>query len=306
MQPEIVLNEFGELSRKARREFLAQGIDPDTAVIEHIRTQSIPIIVDLTASPVAPEPAQPDVDSPVSDSPVFAVSLSRRDMRNLRDRSDNTAEIAIIAVDIAIDDDDDDDDIDVSSEKAPQTIAETTVATAIARSIASRRRVGEHNKVVIDHREDSSEITEDYEPFSFTTTSTKSTGIIPATGSALILPMLPEHAPGALSSFSHTGEIYLTGSINLPSSIGQYGADILRLDTSEIDIIADDEEVSSSQDLAPVRASSAVSAYSTSNTVVTVPSKFRDRLPLVLAITAAGLAVGVVALFITGYVLGVF
>lgn len=307
MQPEIVLNEFGELSRKARREFLSQGIDPDTAVIEHIRTQSIPIIpiiVDSAASPVAPEPAQPDVDSPVSDSPVFAVSLSRRDMRNLRDRSDNTAEIAIIAVDIAVDDDDD--DIDVFSEKAPQTIAETTVATAIAGSIASRRRVGEDNEVVIDHREDSPEITEDYEPFSFSTTSTQSTGIIPTTGSALILPMLPEHAPGALSSFSHTGEIYLTGSINLPSGIGQYGADILRLDTSEIDIIADDEEVSSSQDLAPVRASSAVSAYSTSNTVVTVPSKFRDRLPLVLAITAAGLAVGVVALFITGYVLGVF
>ena len=98
----------------------------------------------------------------------------------------------------------------------------------------------------------------------------------------------------------------MTGSFSLAGSIGHYGADMLSLDTSEIDIIAEDEDFSSSQDLAPVRASTAVSAYSTSNTVVTVPSKFRDRLPLVLAITAAGLAVAVVALFITGYVTGVF
>jgi hypothetical protein len=315
-QPEIVLNEFGELSRRARRELVEQGIDPDTAVIEHIRTQSIPVIVTVQepvisagveheAPALAPLP-MPVVDeepvSSVQDSPVFSPALSRRDMRNLRERSALSAEpteptefpadnvvFQVIPVVEA-------DDVDV---QPPQTIAGST---------SSRRQTMHRDEVVIDHREDASEITEDYEPFSFSTTSTQSTGIIPTTGSALILPMLPEHAPGALSSFNHTGEIYMTGSITLPSSIGQYGADILRMDTSEVDIISDDndEDVSSHHDLAPVRASSAVSAYSTSNTVVTVPSKFRDRLPLVLAITAAGLAVLVVALFISGYVLGVF
>lgn len=312
-QPEIVLNEFGELSRRARRELVEQGIDPDTAVIEHIRTQSIPVIVAVqepvisagveheapALAPLAMPVVEEEPVSSVQDSPVFSPALSRRDMRNLRDRSALSAEptefpadnvvFQVIPVVEA-------DDVDAHP---PQTVAGST---------PSRRQTMHRDDVVIDHREDASEITEDYEPFSFSTTSTQSTGIIPTTGSALILPMLPEHAPGALSSFNHTGEIYMTGSITLPSSVGQYGADILRMDTSEVDIISDDndEDVSSNQDLAPVRASSAVSAYSTSNTVVTVPSKFRDRLPLVLAITAAGLAVIVVALFISGYVLGVF
>ena len=273
-QPEIVLNEFGELSRRARRELAAQGIDPDTAVMEHIRTQSIPIIVDANA--LVPR-------APINEAPVFTPALSRRDMRNLRERSDITS--------------------DMTSEVASEVTADDGVLNA---SDVVEDVVFDVAPYVIDHREDASEITKDYEPFSFRTTSTQSTGVIPTTGSALILPTLPEHAPGTLSSFSHTGEIPLTGSFSLAGSIGHYGADMLSLDTSEIDIIAEDEDFSSSQDLAPVRASTAVSAYSTSNTVVTVPSKFRDRLPLVLAITAAGLAVAVVALFITGYVTGVF
>jgi len=269
-QPEIVLNEFGELSRRARRELVDQGIDPDTAVMEHIRTQSIPIIVDADA--LAPKAG-------VNEAPVFSPSLSRRDMRNLRDRSDITSEVP------------------------PEVTSGNDVPNG---SDVVEDVVFDVAPYVIDHREDASEITEDYEPFSFRTTSTQSTGVIPTTGSALILPTLPEHTPGALSSFSHTGEIPLTGSFSLAGSIGHYGADMLSLDTSEIDIISGDEDFTSSQDLAPVRASTAVSAYSISNTVVTVPNKFRDRLPLVLAITAAGLAVGVVALFITGYVTGVF
>lgn len=295
IQPEIVLNEFGELTRKTRRELLARGIDPDTAVIEHIRTQSIPIITQAVyathADTVAASVIEPSVQHETSHTEnsalVFAPSLSRRDMRNLRERTASTQEIPFMLVDAI----DSKSAADADSVAETESVAEATEATA---------------SIVIDYREDLSDVTNDYEPFSISTTSTQSTGIIPTTGSALILPMLPEHAPGARSSFNHTGEILITGSIMLPSGIGQYGADFLSLDTSEIDIIADDDDVSSSQDLAPVSASSAVSAYNTSSTVVTVPSKFRDRLPLILAITAAGLAVGVVALFITGYVLGVF
>jgi len=388
IQPEVVLNEFGELTRKSRRELIAFGVDPDNAVIEHIRTQSIPVVVDSTitvpahvapvapvapvptatalaappapaappalsfsqliqgptdtnaiapVAPVAPVPVRPEVGLPLQVPPavdvaVFSSSLSRRDMRNLRERSDTTSEIPVI-FDRADDETYDsvpvpppvdasvppapseqvvdsvvviDDELSYSNEGAPQTIAEASAATAISDSIASRRRSANRRDVESVRGEDSSEIQGGYEQFSISTMSTQSTGVIPTTGSALILPTLPEHAPGALASFSHTGEIYLTGSITLPSGIGQFGADFLSLDTSEIDIIPEEDEISPSQDLAPIRASSAVSAYSTSNTVVTVPSKFKDRLPLVLAITAAGLAVGVVVLFITGYVLGVF
>ena len=397
-QPEVVLNEFGELSRKSRRELIAFGVDPDTAVIEHIRTQSIPVVLDAApvsrtapvatpaltvplatpAAPVVPPvpPAPPasaapsappapaplsfsqllkgddDVHSvpvvpvpvvpvpvaspqtaPTTEASVFSPSLSRRDMRNLRERSETTSEIPII-FDRADDETYDslpqevvvaeaimapapsgdvvdavvviDDDTEPSRENAPQTIAEATAVTAISDAIASRRRSANRGDISIDRHEDSGEISGGFEQFSISTMSTQSTGVIPTTGSALILPTLPEHSPGAMASFSHTGEIYLTGSIALPSSMGHYGADFLSLDTSEIDVISEDDDIASNQDLAPIRASSAVSAYSTSNTVVTVPSKFKDRFPPVLAITAAGLAVGVVALFITGYVLGVF
>ena len=43
--PDIVLNEFGDLSRKARRELEARGIDPDAAVVEYIAaTGQMPVI----------------------------------------------------------------------------------------------------------------------------------------------------------------------------------------------------------------------------------------------------------------------
>jgi hypothetical protein len=279
--------------------------------------QETPVVVDAASEAVTG--AVSEAVSDETSAAVFSSRLSRRDMRNLRERTANTTDIPVIRDEIfriepeeygvgvsapvePLQDRNQDETID----SRPQTIAEATAATAIAESIASRQRTVDSGDIVIDFREDASDVTDDYEPFSISTMSTQSTGIIPTTGSALILPTLPENAPGARSSFNHTGEILITGSIMLPSGIGQFGADVLSLDTSEIDLISDDEEISSSQDLAPVRASSAVSAYNTSNTVVTVPSKLRDRLPLILAITAAGLAVGVVALFITGYVLGVF
>jgi hypothetical protein len=322
IQPEVVLNELGELSRKSRRELIAHGIDPDTAVVEHIRTQSIPVathspgltptptpeplsfadllhgnaLAAVPPAPVAPAAVVPPVyappvyaPAPLAEPSVFSTSLSRRDVRNLRERSENAPESP------------------VSFDDSNDGLSELTAAGAISDSIASRRRAIRNNESATDQRENSAEIRGGYEAFSISTMSTQSTGIIPTTGSALILPTLPEHAPGAVFSFDQTGEILLTGSISLPTSIGQYGADVLTLDTSDVDMIADDVyKTSSSQHLAPVRATNAVSAYSTSNTATTVPSRFRDRLPFILAITAAGLAVGVVALFITGYVLGVF
>ncbi len=376
-EPEIVLNEFGELSRKSRRELLARGIDPETAVTDYIRTHSSPDAVEVEAPHFADEPdveadAKTEADAVEADvveaetselaadepspqtAPVFSPKLSRREMRNLQGRTANTASNPVVAdadadadseveevitAEIVSDDGHsesdsdsasdsshavvvigdvvkdvvviDDDEVDEDSDEddfseGPQTIAEATAAIALAEVLEARQAAAEAGGIVIDHREDAAEVTDDYEPFSISMSSTQATGIVPTTGSALILPTLPEHEPGARASFNHTGEILITGSIMLPSSISQFGADALSMDTSEIDLIADDEEISSSQDLAPVSASSAVSAYNTSNTVVTVPSKLRDRLPLILAITAAGLAVGVVALFITGYVLGVF
>ncbi|MEY4101985.1 MAG: hypothetical protein RIR88_119, partial [Actinomycetota bacterium] len=75
-QPDIVLNEFGDLSRRARRELLAKGIDPDTAVIEYLNTQSIPIQrpADVTADADVKVVAQPEFASSPEPTPEPAAA----------------------------------------------------------------------------------------------------------------------------------------------------------------------------------------------------------------------------------------
>ena len=121
----------------------------------------------------------------------------------------------------------------------------------------------------------------------------------------MILPSLPE-TTGSIAPINPTGEIVITGSILIPSSVSQVGANLENLDTSDIDVIKDEEEVAPTQGMAPVSAATAVSAYNISNSVVTTPRGMNERLPFILSITAAGLAVGVVALFVAGYFLGLF
>lgn len=320
IQPEVVLNELGELSRKSRRELLAHGLDPDAAVVEHIRTQSIPLVGQFPASSPSPAPTPAPAPTPTqTPEPLSFADLLRGNVpvapppAPYSPAPDSPAPVSpAAAVPPAF----------VPPPFVPPALAPTPAAPSVYSTSPSRRDVrnlrersenAPETPFSFDGPVDgSSEATAadtrgGFEAFSISTMSSHSTGIIPTTGSALILPTLPEHAPGAVFSFDQTGEILLTGSISLPMSIGQYGADVLTLDTSDVDMVADDVyKTSSSQHLAPVRATNAVSAYSTSNTVTTVPSRFRDRLPFILAITAAGLAVGVVALCITGYVLGVF
>lgn len=384
--PDIVLNEFGDLSRKARRELLAKGIDPDTAVLEYVRTASIQVIPEgsveepaasesVTTSAQAEEkpvetvanvaatdvPVENSMESSIPESAldvstttaeVFPASMSKRDIRRLLKRNKPTetvvaglvaeevldvqddsaveedgvdseasgpvaapvavaaaAAISVAAIDSNVDEDavaedsasstssSDPDESDVIeddvvedeiADEAPQTIAEATAAIALSEESSSSTTVALNE--------------DDIEPFSDTTTST---GIIATSSHALIIPTLPEET-GSIAPVVPTGEILITGSILLPSSIAQVGADIEHLDTSEVDIIADDQEIAANQDLAPVSATTAVSSYNTSNTVQTVPRRLNDRLPFILSITAAGLAVAVVGLFIAGSILGLF
>lgn len=389
--PDIVLNEFGDLSRKARRELLAKGIDPDTAVLEYVRTASIQVIPEVSpeepaASESGAESSQDDekpveagagadttdtavenssestipesaLDVSTTTAEVFPASMSKRDIRRLlkRNKPEETvvaavvaeevldvqddavvdedivesvtpgivsspvaaaavAAVAVTATDANVDDDtgadapasalsssvsedsddtendlvEDDVDEEEIADEAPQTIAEATAAIALAEESSSSTTVALNE--------------DDIEPFSDTTTST---GIIATSSHALIIPTLPEET-GSIAPIVPTGEILITGSILLPSSIAQVGADIEHLDTSEVDIIADDQEIAANQDLAPVSATTAVSSYNTSNTVQTVPRRLNDRLPFILSITAAGLAVAVVGLFIAGSILGLF
>ena len=388
--PEIKLNEFGDLSRRQRRELEAKGIDPDTAVLEYLNTQSIPIqrpvepivepvaqvevVAEAVVNPLAepyPSSATADIpevklDVPTTTAEVFPASMSKRDIRNVLDRANPAEEVlapvtpipsaaeepvvnlepfsAILASAVAdvddvedigdeigadgpaldpvpvpapaivatveqavesdetleevLDEADDDEEFEVETYSGPTTISEATAAAALEEAIAA------HNAARVDNGFDVAPVevpnASDYEDF-----SGPSTGSIPTISNALILPTLPEDT-GTIIPVVATGEVIVTEQLTLPSSIAQVGAEYGTLDTSELDIIAEEEELAPSQDLAPVRAASAVSSYNANNAVVTVPKRMSDRLPLVLSITAAGLAVAVVALFVTGYILGLF
>jgi hypothetical protein len=126
------------------------------------------------------------------------------------------------------------------------------------------------------------------------------------TTNALILPIIPSVAD-ATGPLTSTGEILVTGSIDLPRSLGATGTHSDRFDSSDIDHMfeqGEGEQVSS--DAVPIRASRAVSTHTSTRDVIT-PRKHRgNKLPTVLAVTAAVLALGVVALLVAGYVFKVF
>jgi hypothetical protein len=125
------------------------------------------------------------------------------------------------------------------------------------------------------------------------------------TTNALILPVLPSvDATGPLTS---TGEILVTGSIDLPRGLGSTGAHPDRVDSSDLDRLLDGEENEfNSSEVAPIRASRAVSTHTSTRGVITPPKKRGGKLPIILMITAGVLAVGVIGLLVAAYVLNVF
>jgi hypothetical protein len=66
------------------------------------------------------------------------------------------------------------------------------------------------------------------------------------------------------------------------------------------------DESGAGSDVAPVSASRAVSSHTSTRGVMTAPKKEIAWLPTVLAITAAALALGVVALFVGAFVFRIF
>jgi len=201
-----------------------------------------------------------------------------------------------------LDGDDDDDD------EGPTTIAEATAALALAEAIAAHNAARIDNGLEIDDSVAAAAaiaaLSDDMEPFSVGVST--ATGSIPTISNALILPTLPEDTATLIPIAVNTGEIMITESVSIPSSIAQLGAHLEAIDTSEVDVIVGDEDITVTDALAPVSATTAVSSYNLNNAVVTVPRRMSDRLPLVLSVTAAGLAVAVVALFVAGYFLGIF
>jgi len=128
----------------------------------------------------------------------------------------------------------------------------------------------------------------------------------PTTTNALILPSVPQQ--GSISGpLTATGEILITGSYDLPRSLGSSGHHPSNFDSSDMDASeSDDDGGGYNPTVAPVSASRAVSTHASTRGALTPPQKRGTSLPGVLAVTAAVLAVGVVTLIVLGYIFQIF
>jgi hypothetical protein len=127
------------------------------------------------------------------------------------------------------------------------------------------------------------------------------------TTNALVLPSIPT-ADGIMGPLSGTGEILITGSINLPSSIGNTGVHPANYDHSDVDALleATDRE-DAEPGSAPVRAIRAVSTNTGAGDVIgsMKPPKV-SKVPMVLTITASSMGVGVIGLLVAGLIFKIF
>lgn len=119
---------------------------------------------------------------------------------------------------------------------------------------------------------------------------------VATTTSALVLPTIP-HSGEIGSIVAGTGEILVTGSIELPRSVGATGGDARRYDDPDVDSLFDslDNEIVTT-DSAPVRAIRAVSTHTSTHGVITAKKPKGNKLLIVLAGSTVGLAVAAVTL----------
>lgn len=124
--------------------------------------------------------------------------------------------------------------------------------------------------------------------------------------SALILPNTPlSDVTGALNA---TGEVIITGSIDLPKSLSSTGSH-RPIDGAEVDRLLDQQdEIAPTADASPVRASRAVSSHTSTRAVVLAAAKPKEsRGPIILAVSAATAAVtAVAAIVVAGFALHFF
>ncbi len=132
----------------------------------------------------------------------------------------------------------------------------------------------------------------------------------PTNASALILPDMG-HTGQLSGPLGETGELFITGSIELPKSLGETGGHSALLDSvqGDPDEFALGEAPASNRDsgiIARVWAARAVRARSTAASVVAAPEKEKSRLPIALIATGGGLLVVIAGLGIWAAATGFF
>jgi hypothetical protein len=121
---------------------------------------------------------------------------------------------------------------------------------------------------------------------------------------ALILPNDPQ--PDLTQAVTANGDIFITGSMNLPRSLSTTGAPSDLYDSHEIDRLYEASQDEPAAGVAPVRASKAVSGAPHERGFSSAPRRGGNVLPTVLAIVAGAMAVGVVTLLVGSWVLKLF
>lgn len=129
-----------------------------------------------------------------------------------------------------------------------------------------------------------------------------------STTAALILPSMP-NGDSLTGSIGETGELFITGSFDLPKSLSETGGHSSLHDSVEIeplDELGFQEPTPTGSMMAPVAASSAVSMRSAQGPLVAEATKDKSKLPVVLIATGGVLVVGAVALIVWAAASGMF
>jgi len=158
----------------------------------------------------------------------------------------------------------------------------------------------------IGHWSRQAELDDENQPFENTLSRDVGGGNVATTTNALVLPMIPQRDDFS-SVLNATGEIMVTGTINLPGSVGTTGRDSRHYDDPEVDHLFDafDNEIPNT-DSAPVRAITAVSSHTATRGGIEPGRKQSNRMLNVLLVTASVMAVAVVGLLIAGFVFNIF
>ncbi|GAA1965882.1 hypothetical protein [Microbacterium deminutum] len=143
-------------------------------------------------------------------------------------------------------------------------------------------------------------------PPSFDQLLGRTSGGTGGTPHALIVPQASSAAP-IVAPVSSTGEVLITGTLNLPEGLGSNGHAPGATDGKSIDASLVDGELPAHSSPTPIAASAAISTVKSPGEIIKPPAPEKgSKLMMTLAITAGVLALALVGVLILAFVTGVF
>ncbi|MFK0400837.1 hypothetical protein ACIQTT_00755 [Microbacterium sp. NPDC090225] len=308
---------------------------------ERVRTASVPVVEPEDAAPVAPvEPAEPaapvpapHIQSSVESTPIvdavpeFSAPADPTDDVIVADDltdDDDDAEVAIAPVSAAgASASVGDVPLEASAEETPDDLDDVDAVLGLDQEPA----LSDTDDVLADVGDDDEVIAPDERPtvnpafgasvidktqkpfapsFDELLTVGDSSGSQHTSPSALIF--TPSPGEGSLSGpVASTGEILVTGSYELPRGIGSQGHAHGVADGKDVDAVLIDGELPPASSPTPIAASSAVSTIKPAGEVIRPPAPEKgNKLMLILAIVAGGLALALGVVLVVAFTTNVF